>query len=57
LPEPLRWFFYLTAAATLMDLTEEILLVFLLPQWQANVKGVYWVLKNRGLPYGGHFEG
>jgi CDP-diacylglycerol--glycerol-3-phosphate 3-phosphatidyltransferase len=57
LPEPLRWFFYLTAAATLMDLTEEILLVFLLPQWQANVKGVYWVLKNRGLPYGGHFKG
>lgn len=57
LPEPLRWFFNLTAAATLIDLAEEILLVFVLPHWEANVKGLYWVLKNKRLPDGGHFKG
>jgi hypothetical protein len=31
----------------MLELTEEIILVSLLPQWQANVKGVYWALKNK----------
>ncbi|QTE40487.2 CDP-alcohol phosphatidyltransferase family protein [Mucilaginibacter gossypii] len=42
LPEPVAFLFYLTAVLTIIDLAEEILLVLILPQWQANVKGLYW---------------
>jgi cardiolipin synthase (CMP-forming) len=45
LPEPLYVLFYLAAIITAYDLIEEIILVCLLPKWQANVKGLYWVLK------------
>lgn len=45
LPEPSRLFFYLAVAVTSLDLLEEIVLVFLLPTWKANVKGLYRVLK------------
>jgi cardiolipin synthase len=38
--------FYAAAIITMLQLIEEIILVHLLPQWQANVKGLYWVLKN-----------
>lgn len=44
LPEPALFLFYLTAGLTMADLAEEIMIVLLLPQWQANVKGLYWVL-------------
>jgi cardiolipin synthase len=47
LPEPRVFFFYLTAGVTIIDLAEEILLVLVLPQWEANVKGLYWVLKTK----------
>jgi cardiolipin synthase len=47
LPEPLLFIFYLTAGVTIIDLAEEILLVLVLPQWEANVKGLYWVLKTK----------
>ncbi|HWZ14089.1 MAG TPA: CDP-alcohol phosphatidyltransferase family protein [Mucilaginibacter sp.] len=47
LPQPVYILFYFTAALTIIDLFEEITLVFLLPKWRANVKGVYWVLKSR----------
>jgi hypothetical protein len=29
----------------MLELIEEIILVGMLPQWQANVKGIYWTLK------------
>jgi CDP-diacylglycerol--glycerol-3-phosphate 3-phosphatidyltransferase len=29
----------------MLDLTEEIILVLMLPRWQTDVKGLYWVLK------------
>ena len=45
LPEPLYALFYIAAIATTLDLTEEIILVLILPRWQANVKGLYWVIK------------
>ncbi|WP_432328489.1 hypothetical protein ACRQ5D_04690 [Mucilaginibacter sp. P25] len=45
LPEPVPFLFYLTAGLTIIDLAEEILLVLILPQWQANVKGLYWMLR------------
>jgi CDP-diacylglycerol--glycerol-3-phosphate 3-phosphatidyltransferase len=45
--EPNLILFYAAAIVTMLELTEEIILVSLLPQWQANVKGIYWVLKNK----------
>jgi CDP-diacylglycerol--glycerol-3-phosphate 3-phosphatidyltransferase len=47
LPEPIPILFYLTAALTLTGLAEEILLALLLPEWQADVKGLYWVFKEK----------
>jgi len=50
LPQPVRPLFYLTACLTILDLAEEILLVLILPEWEVNVKGLYWVLRRkRGL--------
>lgn len=46
-PMPL---FYLAAIVTLLDHMEEIILVILLPKWQIDVKGLYWVLKKRKAP-------
>jgi len=37
--------FYAATIVTLLELIEEIILVGMLPQWQANVKGIYWALK------------
>ena len=45
--EPSLILFYAATVVTMLELTEEIILVNLLPQWQANVKGIYWVFKNK----------
>lgn len=47
LPEPLYFLFYLAAVVTGIELIEEIILVALLPRWEANVKGLFWVLKRQ----------
>ena len=47
IPEPIRILFYIAIAITALDLLEEIMLTFLLPEWKANVKGIYWVLKQK----------
>ncbi|WP_295677329.1 CDP-alcohol phosphatidyltransferase family protein [uncultured Mucilaginibacter sp.] len=47
LPAPLYLLFYLTAIATILDLVEEIILVWILPLWTTDVKGLYWVLKSK----------
>lgn len=39
--------FYLTAIITAYELIEEIILVLILPKWQINLKGLWWVLKNK----------
>ena len=49
LPEVPYWLFYTAAAFTIINLIEEIILIFLLPQWQSDVKGLYWVLKGKEL--------
>jgi CDP-diacylglycerol--glycerol-3-phosphate 3-phosphatidyltransferase len=41
--------FYLAILLLILDATEESILVFLLPEWKNDVKGIYWVLKNRSL--------
>jgi phosphatidylglycerophosphate synthase len=47
LPRPVLVTFYMTAGFTIIDLAEEILLVLILPQWEANVRGLYWVLSSK----------
>ena len=47
LPEPLYFLFYAAVITTAMGLIEEIIIIYYLPVWEANVKGLYWVLKNR----------
>ena len=44
--EPRLILFYAATIITTLELTEEIILVNLLPQWKTNVKGIFWVLKN-----------
>lgn len=39
------WIFYAAVLVTGMELVEEIFLVFVLKEWKANVKGLFWVLK------------
>ena len=45
--EPNLILFYAATIVTMLELAEEIILVRMLPKWQANVKGIYWVLKNK----------
>lgn len=46
-PEPARILFYIAIVVTALDILEEIILTFLLAKWKANVKGIYWVLKQK----------
>ena len=39
--------FYLAATLTLINLLEEVLLVFMLPTWRSDVKGLWWILKQQ----------
>lgn len=39
--------FYAAYIITLIELIEEIVLVFVIPRWKANVKGLFWVLRRR----------
>lgn len=45
--DPIYFLFYVAATLTFLDLVEEIILVLILPKWEANVKGIYWVLKKK----------
>jgi len=49
--EPNLILFYVAAIITMIELTEEIILVSLLKHWKANVKGIYWVLKEKAGNY------
>jgi CDP-diacylglycerol--glycerol-3-phosphate 3-phosphatidyltransferase len=49
-PEPLYWLFYTAAIVTALELIEEIILILLLPSWQSDVKGLYWVFKKKENP-------
>jgi phosphatidylglycerophosphate synthase len=40
-------FFYSVALVTALGLVEETILAVLLPEWRADVKGLYWVLKEK----------
>lgn len=46
-PRPVYPLFYLTILVAFLELLEEIVLVFVLPAWQADVKGLYWVWQRK----------
>jgi phosphatidylglycerophosphate synthase len=39
--------FYTAACVTIIELIEETIMVSILPVWQANIKGLYWLLKSK----------
>ncbi len=45
LSEPLYVLFYAAVMITAIQLMEEIIMIFWLPEWEANVKGLYWINK------------
>jgi CDP-diacylglycerol--glycerol-3-phosphate 3-phosphatidyltransferase len=49
LPQPPEILFYIAFAVTAIDLIEEIILVILLREWKANVKGLYWLLRSKDI--------
>lgn len=44
---PVLPLFYSAAVVTAIQIIEEIVIVLLLPTWQVNVKGLYWLLKRK----------
>lgn len=47
LPEPPVWLFYAAALVTAADLIEETALVIRLREWKTDVKGIYWVIREK----------
>jgi phosphatidylglycerophosphate synthase len=47
LDEPLPWLFYLAAGTTALGLLEETLMIGVLPTWKADVRGLYWAMRER----------
>lgn len=45
--QPYLLLFYTAAIVTMLELIEEIILVYLLPEWKMNVRGLYWVLTRK----------
>jgi phosphatidylglycerophosphate synthase len=44
LPEPIYPLFYIASFISILDLTEEIVLVLILKKWESDVRGIYWVV-------------
>jgi len=47
LPDPIMILFYAVVVVTGVELIEETIIVFYIDEWKTDVKGLYWVLKNR----------
>ncbi len=43
------WLFYLMVSLSILETVEEIILIFLFPEWKSDVKGLYWVLSERSV--------
>lgn len=41
------WLFYPAILLGIAEAIEEIILIFVLPKWESDVKGLYWVLKRK----------
>ncbi len=44
---PVSWLFYTSVILAILSLLEELLILAILPEWRANVKGLYWVLRDK----------
>ncbi|MBK8413239.1 MAG: CDP-alcohol phosphatidyltransferase family protein [Bacteroidetes bacterium] len=40
-----EWLFYISIGLLIADALEETILIFLLPNWEHDVKGIYWVMR------------
>lgn len=47
LPNPVFWLFYAAIILTAFALIEEIIIIFLLSDWKADIKGLYWIITER----------
>lgn len=47
LPKPPMVLFYCAIISTSFQLVEETIIILLLPKWKSDVKGLYWVLRDR----------
>lgn len=47
LDQPVYPLFLVAAGVTAFELAEEIILIFILPEWEINVKGLFWVIKRK----------
>ena len=45
--KPVDILFSITAVVIAIDLVEEIILAMLLPNWETDVKGLYWIMKRK----------
>ncbi len=43
--EPILFLFYAASIVTILELAEETIMVYFLPKWETNIKGLYWILK------------
>ena len=43
---PINWLFYTMIAFGLVEILEEIILVFMYDHWVSDVRGIYWALKD-----------
>lgn len=41
------WIFYAMVTVSILASTEELLLIYFLPNWQSDVRGLYWVLTKK----------
>ena len=41
------WLFYTAAALSLLSTAEELLLLWKLPEWRADVRGLWWVMRGK----------
>ena len=41
------WLLYVAVATSVLGNLEELVLLRLLPEWRADVRGAYWVLRER----------
>lgn len=39
------WLFWLTVAILILDAVEESILVFMVPEWKNDIKGLWWIIK------------
>lgn len=42
------WMFHIILGVAILAYSEEFVLLYLLPEWQSDVRGLYWVLSQRG---------